>query len=228
MSRRGFSLVELVVATTLVGLLGLTIGFTLRAAATSTRTAVTGLTRARDLSTTMALLRTSTVGADLTDIRLGVRDTIDFDRRVGQGSPCHIGGGLVVLADEPAWAERQPLAGRDEILVLTQVEPAVWERRPLLGVAPVQCPDLRPALALGTPPGPSALWVRLVTPVRMRTYRSGGATWLGLEDRYGAASLQPFAGPLTGPIPMRVSVGQLLVGPGPGMPAFRIPFGPLP
>jgi len=225
MNRRGFSLIEMVVVVTIIGFLSVGIGLTLRAAATSTRTAVEGLGRARDLSTTLALLRTSTLGADTADLAAGVRDTLDFDRRVGEGAPCSSGGGVVTIADAPDRFERPPEASRDQLLILTALEPASWERRPLLGVATSRCPDLRPALALTIAPGGPALWLRIVTPVRMRAYRSGGATWLGLEDRGGPATLQPFAGPIVPPLRAIILPGLLRVGIGGTAPAMTIPLG---
>ncbi len=225
MNRRGFSLIELVVVITIIGFLVVGIGMTLRAAATSTRTAVEGLGRARDLSTTHALLRASALGADTADLHAGLRDTLDFDRRVGEGPPCASGGGAVTIADPPDRFERSPEAGRDQLLVLTRLAPAVWERRPLLGVASSQCPDMSPALALTTPPGGPALWVRVLTPVRMRAYRSSNAVWLGLEDRGGPATLQPFAGPIAVPFRVAIVPGLLRVGIGSTAPTLTIPLG---
>ncbi|MEO8479385.1 MAG: prepilin-type N-terminal cleavage/methylation domain-containing protein [Gemmatimonadota bacterium] len=228
MNRRGFSLIELVVVITILGFLIVGIGLTFRAAATSTRTAVEGLGHARDLSATLALLRASTLGADTADVHPGLRDTLDFDRRVGEGPPCTSGGGTVTIADVVGRFERSPEAGRDQLLVLTTLEPATWERRSLLGVTATQCPDLSPGLALTTTPGGPALWLRIVTPVRMRAYRSSGAVWLGLEDRGGPATLQPFAGPVAVPVRIAVVRGLLRVGIGSISPTMTIPLGAAP
>ncbi|HET9064499.1 MAG TPA: prepilin-type N-terminal cleavage/methylation domain-containing protein [Gemmatimonadales bacterium] len=225
MTRRGFSLIEMVVVVTIIGFLVLGTGFTLAAAARTTRTAVEGLGHARDLTTTLALLRVSTMGADSADLTVGIRDTLDFDRRVGEGAPCASGGGVVVMADLSGGFERPPEAGRDQLLILTALEPAIWDRRPLLGVATSRCPDLTPALALTTAPGAPALWLRIVTPVRLRAYRSGGATWLGLEDRGGPATLQPFAGPITRSLRATILPGRLRVGIGGDAPPITIPLG---
>ena len=106
---------------------------------------------------------------------------------------------------------RTPTAGRDQVLLLDPTPAPAWQRRNVTDVSPAVCPDGRSALLLQLSGGvPPAAWLRLVTPVRLRGYSSGGSRWLGLEDRLGGAGIQPVAGPMTGPVEF-VNQGGLLV-----------------
>lgn len=223
MNRRGFSLAELIIVLSLIGWMLLGVTLTLRTAARTTDIATRELVHARDLSTVSALLQSSTEWAASTDLLAGVVDTLSFDLRLGEAAPCASGASSVTVPLSPSPWSRLPVADRDQLLLLTQVEPAQWERRPLTLVHPAACPDLRPAIALETTAGAPALWLRVVTPVRMRAYASGGSRWLGLEERGGGGSIQPFAGPLAGPLHATLVTTRLYVQMG-GSPVLTLPL----
>lgn len=212
LNRRGTTLAELVVALALIGTLLLIVTHLLGAGARLVATSTAAVARNRDISTTMALLDRSIRGSSATDLVVHPSDTLGFDRRIAEAPVCRIGGAGLVVADSTISPLRTPVAGRDELLILTTIEPARWIRAQLTAVAPARCTPATPGLELGlSAPPAQAHWVRIVTPVRLRRYRSGGNYWLGLEDRIGPGSLQPFAGPIRGKIGFAAGSNSLVL-----------------
>ena len=213
LTRRGFTLVELLVAATISGVLAVLTGGLVAASAS----------RLRDRSERMALeqaLRVSLgaaaamleplgadsgAGPDLSQAAPG-----GFVARSSRASGVLCGaatGLLYVRAGAPWWhALRGLVAGRDSLLIATVGGADRWIVAPLLGApAPGACPDGSAGFVLPTSVSPAAAAqigagspLRIFEPVEFRIYASGGASWIGLRQLQTGESIQPLAGPLTG------------------------------
>lgn len=194
MTRRGISLVELMLGITLLGLFGVGVTAVVRGASRSTVRAVTALSSERTLLGANALMRHELRDAAWTSVTLA-SDRLEYPRRVGDGVVCDAVAGAVRVAVADWSGERMPDPTRDRIFALGA--DAIWRESPLAVVSPANCPDGRPSVAftLGDPLD-SVTWVRVVEPTLLRQYRSGTSDWLGLAPADGSAPVQPFAGPL--------------------------------
>lgn len=197
MTRRGVTLVELLLAVAVLGLLVPVFVGAARAAGAGMRLAVIRLAAERDATAIVGLLGHDLRAAASGDVAIPVATVIEYPRPIGEGLTCLVDAGRPVLRRGGWLATRAPVPGRDRLLVLTTADPAIWVWRQLLALGSHACPDGQPGLLL-TPDLPidSALVVRVVEPVRVRDYGSQGRRWLGLEPLGGGATVQPFAGPL--------------------------------
>jgi prepilin-type N-terminal cleavage/methylation domain-containing protein len=213
LTRGGFTLVELLVAAVISGVLALLTGGLVAASAS----------RLRDRSERMALeqsLRVSLgaaaamleplgadsgAGPDLSQTASG-----SFVARASRASGVLCAGTtqlLHVRAGTPWWrAVRGLVAGRDSLLIATLGAADRWVAAPLLG-PPVwgACPDGSAAFLLPTAVAPVAAMqigagspLRVFEPVELRIYASGGASWIGLRQLQTGEAIQPLAGPFTG------------------------------
>lgn len=213
LNRRGFTLVELLVAAVVSGVLAVLTGGLVAASAS----------RLRDRSERMALehsLRVSLgaasalleplgadsgAGPDLSQIAPG-----SFVARASRASGVLCGAApdlLRVRAGAQWWrAVRGLVAGRDSLLLATQGGADRWITAPLLGPpASGTCPDGSAAFLLPTvvPPaaadqiGPGSP-LRVFEPVELRIYASGSASWIGLRQLQTGEAIQPLAGPFVG------------------------------
>lgn len=213
LTRRGFTLVELLVAAVVSGVLAVLTGGLVAASAS----------RLRDQSERMALeqsLRVSLgaaaaileplgadsgAGPDLSQTAPG-----SFVARSSRatGVLCAAASNLLhVRAGAPWWrAVRNPVAGRDSLLIATLGGADRWIAAPLFGApVPGTCPDGSAALLLPTAVSPAAAAqigagspLRVFEPVELRIYASGGASWIGLRQLQTGEAIQPLAGPFAG------------------------------
>lgn len=210
LSRKGTSLLELVIALTLTGLLAALVWSILSTSAFRLRDrsermagehalrVLAGATRAALES----LGRDSSGGADL--VSIGPRSLVSRALR-GAGVLCAAAPDQIVLRQGAGWwsALRDPVPGRDSLLVAAVTGSPRW-----LAVAlrapprPAACPDGTGGLALPVALDPPALDaigpgspVRVVEDVELRLYRSSGQ-WLGLRAVATGEAIQPLAGPL--------------------------------
>ena len=213
LSRRGFTLVELLVAAVVSGVFAVLTGGLVAASAS----------RLRDQSERMALEQSLRVSLGAAAAML---EPLGADSGAGPDLSQTAPGGfvartsratgvlcaaapnvLLVRAGAPWWrAVRGLVAGRDSLLIATLGGADRWIAAPLLG-APLTgaCPDGSAALLLPTAVSPAAaaqigagspLWV--FEPVELRIYLSGGASWIGLRQLQTGEAIQPLAGPFTG------------------------------
>jgi prepilin-type N-terminal cleavage/methylation domain-containing protein len=212
-SRRGFSLFEVMIALALTGIVGAlswsilqTASFRLRNR--SERMGMEHALRVAAVATRGALEslgQDSTAGTDLASL---APDGFIARAVRGSGVLCAAGSSSLTLRAGPDWWHglRAPVAGRDSLLVGTIAEPARWVAVALRN-APSSgtCPDGRPALVLGAALSPTDLAVigpgsplRVFEHMELRAYPSSGATWLGLRSVSSGGVIQPLAGPFAG------------------------------
>lgn len=213
LTRRGFTLVELLVAAVISGVLAVLTGGLV----------ATSASRLRERSERMALeqaLRVSLGAAAAMLEPLGADSVAGPDlSQTGAGSfvarssratgvlcaaAPHM---LQVRAGTPWWrAVRGLVAGRDSLLIATLGGPDRWIAAPLLG-APSSgaCPDGSAGFFLPTVVSPAAAALigagsplRVFEPVELRIYASGGGSWIGLRQVKTGEAIQPLAGPFTG------------------------------
>lgn len=213
LTRRGFTLVELLVAAVVSGVLAVLTGGLVAASAS----------RLRDRSERMALeqsLRVSLgaaaaileplgadsgAGPDLSQTAPG-----SFVARAARatGVLCGAAPNLLHIRAGAQWwlAVRGLVAGRDSLLIATLAGADRWIAAPLLG-APVSgaCPDGSAAFLLPTAVPPVAAAqigagspLRVFEPVELRIYASGSASWIGLRQLQTGEAIQPLAGPFAG------------------------------
>lgn len=213
LTRRGFTLVELLVAAVISGVLAVLTGGLV----------ATSASRLRDRSERMALEQSLRVSLGAA---VAMLEPLGADSGAGPDLSQTAPGGFVarssratgvlcaaatdllhVRAGAPWWrAVRGLVAGRDSLLIATLGGADRWIAAPLLG-APVAgtCPDGSAALVLPTAVSParaeqigSGSPLRVFEPVELRIYASGGASWIGLRQLQTGEAIQPLAGPFTG------------------------------
>ena len=205
LTRRGFTLVELLVAIVVFALVGGAVAGLLVATARRVVAARGLLGREEAIRTAVRVLR-----HDLEPlVPLAGELAVDGDSALrvaalrGSGVVCAIGASDVTVR---AWASvRGAVAGRDELLVFADGDEATagddaWVRQPIAGAAASSCPDGRPAQRLGVA-GPVPPGVRIGAPLLLREpleyrrYRSASRAWLGARAVATGEVIQPVAGP---------------------------------
>jgi prepilin-type N-terminal cleavage/methylation domain-containing protein len=205
-SRRGLTLVEVVVAITLAALVATLAGAALSRAGAWLRdrserfaaehTLRTGAAAFRDLLTAAGgddLLATSSTGLITRVVR-------------GASVICEVRDSAVMARREAPWwrSVREPVGSRDSIEIGATGEPR-WiplalPANPTGGRCPDGGPGLRFPVALD-PVARNALSpgspLRFFEPVELRSYSSSGSDWLGARLVATGESIQPLAGPLS-------------------------------
>lgn len=210
LTRRGFSLLELLVALTLTSGLVLLTADVLAHVSLHLRDRSERMAQEHSLRLASGALRAaleslahdSTAGADL--LSLGV-SSVSLRATRASGVLCSAAPGLLVAHADTAWwqALRDPVAGRDSILAGRLDRPA-WSGFALQGPpAFTTCPDgssgialpvLADSLALvGIGPGSP---IHVYEDVELRLYTSAPDEWLGLRLLATIQAIQPFAGPM--------------------------------
>ena len=196
-SRRGVTALELLFVLLLAVACATAMHAMVVLAARQSTAAVRRMAAGRDLVAVWALAQHDLAHAATSDVTVSGSSALEFDRPVGEGPACADQPTGARLRTDRAWLTRQPSAGRDQLLLRDPQVAGGWARRGIVSVAVANCPDGGPALWLGTDAaiGPVAM-IRIVEPVRLRSYSSQGVHALGLEGRWGLATIQPLAGPL--------------------------------
>ncbi len=197
MTSRGATLAELVVALALLGLVGGIAAAAVRWAAGAATLIGRRAAEERDATALVALLQHDLAAAVDSEVRVPAATALEFDRPVGEAPVCGMAGDTLLLRAAAWRGERLPAAARDELVVLATADPVAWLRRAVDDVATDRCPDGSNALRIAPGlPVSAAVHVRIVEPVRLRRYASGGATAVGLEHRWNGGVIQPLAGPV--------------------------------
>ncbi len=210
--RAGFTLVEVLTALVLSGLIGLVL---VRASLTLQRVAQASqegnaLQLAFDgglgfLAEELAQVGRGSAGEDLQRI---APDSMTYRGIRGVGVACRVSASDVVVPIGRLRSTRLPQPGRDSLLLYAGVDSLhiardAWVALPLLGVGTTSCAGM-PAFRLATlvdttqtPLGslPAFPPVRLFEVMEARLYPSLGGWWLGARSESGGETIQPLAGP---------------------------------
>jgi prepilin-type N-terminal cleavage/methylation domain-containing protein len=212
-NRRGLSLLEVLIALTLTGVVALLAWSILQAAAFRLRDRSERFSMEHSLRVASSAARAllEPLGQDTTagsDLALPAADAFVARAVRGSGILCSAGpDSLWVRSGSDWWSElRAPSAGRDSLMVATVLGPERWSAT-VLDAGPLSgtCPDGSPAMLLPARLAPADLAaigpgspVRVFEPMELRVYSSSGATWLGMRSVSSGGSIQPLAGPLSG------------------------------
>jgi prepilin-type N-terminal cleavage/methylation domain-containing protein len=210
MRRRGFTLVEALLAVVLLAIVGQSI---LRLLTISQR-----LFRAQsERAALQAAVRAgaSLIPAELRELGPGdiismAPDAIVYRAMRSTAVACAVTAGAVVLPRELVYGYRSASPGRDSLLLFVEHDPSrsaddSWEALPVTAPPGTgACPDGRTAVVIPTAvPAATLGSVILDAPVRsfevvqLRLYQSAGQYWLGSQSLSGGESqVQPLLGPL--------------------------------
>jgi hypothetical protein len=195
--RRGVTLLELMLVLVQLVAFAAVLHALVRLAAGQANGALRRAAAGRDQVTVWALTARELGHAEASDVTVPAYTTVEFDRPVAEGPVCASAASAVTVRSEHGGVLRLPTAGRDRLLVREPTVDGVWLWRGIVSVGVANCPDGMPAIVIGIDtPIPAAGFARVMEPVRLRSYRSGGAHALGLEGRSDGATIQPLAGPL--------------------------------
>ena len=212
LSRRGFGLVELLVATLLGAVLAMLVGKLLLASAASLRgrTERVGLEHSLRVSVGAVRAMLEPIGIDSgSGPDLSTAGPSSLIARVirDQGVVCGAAVDRLMVRAGPKWWRglRAPVRFRDSLIVASVAGPEQWIVAPLVGSPSAGvCADGSPALVLPTelpPPSLAAVGagspLQVFEPVELRVYPSSASSWLGLRLAATGEAIQPLAGPFS-------------------------------
>jgi len=210
LTRRGISIVELVVALVLTTLLAALCWSILAAGAFRLRDRSERMSLEHSLRVVSAAVRAALepVGQDSSagnDLVVALPDRFVTRTTRASGALCEATSTAFTARATPGWwsALRNPVPGRDSLLVERLSPPSSWEVIPLSGVPyPGACPDGSPGLVLPVIADSAALAgvgagapLRVFEEMELRLYASSGAMWVGLRSLATGEAIQPLAGP---------------------------------
>jgi prepilin-type N-terminal cleavage/methylation domain-containing protein len=210
--RRGFTLIEVMVATVAMLIVGGAVQRLLQATqrlsrAQADRIQLQSSVRGAVLAVANELRELSTVdggtGAqnDLLSIAAG---EITYRAMRGTGFLCETAApGQLRVGQRSFTGHRTPQPGRDSVLVLYAAAP-IWVPLSITGVSTAgSCPGAgNPSVTLAVPVNDSIAGAAAGTPVRfyeimqLKIYQSGGKSWLGMRSVSAGEAIQPLFGPL--------------------------------
>ena len=215
--RRGFTLVEIMVALTVTlivtgAMYNLLLNTQRLTRAQSARVALQSSVRAGALIVANELSELNSAAGGSTsqnDIIAPGAHAVTYRAARGVGFICQVAGpGVIRLARSSFSANRDPQAGRDDALVFVPGDSAVgsgdtWVAVRIAGVATTfACPGGNPGITLTLSASPSPLLleegtpVRVVEPIELRLYPSDETWWLGARSVNTGEAIQPLVGPL--------------------------------
>jgi prepilin-type N-terminal cleavage/methylation domain-containing protein len=217
MTRRGFSLIELLIAIVIFGIVSTAIYGLLTRTQRLSRTQAERSILQANMRTGLALvtseLRELNINASASDIVSMGTNSIVYRGMRGTGFICAKAAGSLTIRADAFSGVRHPQAGRDSLLIFVENDPDRatddgWTRRNLSGVTDVTCPDgskgIQLSFSTNLPTSPDTLaMVTLGSPVRtfevmqIGSLTADGETWLGARSVSGGeTALQPVLGPL--------------------------------
>jgi prepilin-type N-terminal cleavage/methylation domain-containing protein len=218
--RRGFTLVELIIALVLMTLVGTVIFKLLNGAqrlstAQAERMMLQSAVRTGALVVPSELREISTSAGGQTDLVSIASDSITYRAARGTGFTCAVTSTQIKIRNTavlPFNALRAIAAGRDSLLLFVDRNPETasddsWVRLPITSVTATTCGS-DAAIAVNTPdfinslPDSQLASVVVGGPVRteevmqLKSYDAGGEEWVGAASLSGGDAVQPVLGPI--------------------------------
>ena len=219
--RRGFTLIELIIALVLMTLVGGVVYKLLNSTqrvstAQAERMVLQSSVRTGVLVVPAELRELATNAGGATDLVHIATDSITYRAARGVGFTCAVTSTQVKILNTsvlPFNALRAIAPGRDSLLLYVESDPStaaddIWVRLPVSSVAASTCGS-NAAIAVTTPnflgllPGGLLSNVVIGGPVRteevmrLKSYTSGGEQWVGVASLSGGDAVQPILGPIT-------------------------------
>jgi prepilin-type N-terminal cleavage/methylation domain-containing protein len=213
LTRRGFTLVELLVAAVISGVLAVLTGGLVAASGSRLRERSERMALEQSLRVSLgaAVAMLEPLGADSgagPDLSQTAPGSFVVRASRASGVLCAAAANVLQVRAGASWwrAVRGLVAGRDSLLIATLGGADRWIAAPLLGTpASGACPDGSAAFVLATAVSPAVAAqigtgspLRVFEPVEYRIYSSAGASWIGLRQLQTGEAIQPLAGPFTG------------------------------
>ncbi|MGH7703852.1 MAG: prepilin-type N-terminal cleavage/methylation domain-containing protein [Gemmatimonadales bacterium] len=218
-SRQGFSLVEMLIALVLLGLVSVLLYGVLSTAQRLSRTQaqqtlMSGNMRTGELLAPYELRQINISPAGVSDIRAMGPDSITYRAMRGNGVACSITATEVRVLTSTWYAYRNPVAGRDTLLVFLEVDPNLtaddqWVALPISSVNMSSTCGARGAIAFGTlinvltypltsflPTGVTEAPMRTFETMQLKLMSSGGQYFLGARSVSNGDALAEAVGPL--------------------------------
>jgi prepilin-type N-terminal cleavage/methylation domain-containing protein len=206
---RGFTLVDVLVAMVLFGIIGMAATRTLLSLERTLRGVRerASLDRAFDAALTFVASELSDVGPG--DLLVTTHDSLTYRALRATGLACLVRPGEIRLLADRLSGSRRPDPGRDSLLLYAEADTTSahglgWIAVPIRSVGSGSC-NGRAAVTLGTALDtvglmlqdsvPQLLPVRTFETMQLRLYRSLGAWWLGARSVSTGEAIQPLAGP---------------------------------
>ena len=215
-TKRGFTLVELMVALVMLMAVGGALYGVLVSQQRLGRAQAAQASLQSNVRTGVALLAqefrslaTAPTGSDV--LAMGA-NSLTYRAMRGSGVACQVTSTQVRLLSTPFYGYRQPQAGRDSLLLFVEGNPNLatddrWLALPITGVTTGSTCGAAAAIALtttinivATPLSQIVLWApaRTFEVMRVELYGSGGKNWLGARSVSAGETIQPVLGPITG------------------------------
>jgi prepilin-type N-terminal cleavage/methylation domain-containing protein len=219
--RRGFTLVELMIALLLMTIVGTVIYKLLQSeqrvsTAQAERMMMQSSVRTGALVVPSELRELSTTAGGQTDLVHIATDSITYRAARGVGFTCAVTSTQIKILNTtvlPFNGLRAISPGRDSLLLFVDGDPGkatddIWVRLPVSSVATSTCGS-NAAIAVNTPdflallPGGLLSSVVVGGPVRteevmrLKSYASGGQQWVGAASLSGGDAVQPILGPIS-------------------------------
>jgi len=212
LGRRGFSLLEIMIALTIMLVVGGALHSLVLVTQRLTRNQLQQLAlqsslRAGSLVVANELreLSSRTGSMEQSDIRRIGPSGVMYRAMRGTGFICRPPGpGTLQISRAGFSGHRDPQAGRDTAYVFIpgQSGSDSWHAYAITGVSNSSCPGGGPGISLTIPSTGVQAEVEVGTPVRiaevmeLRLYQSNGRSWLGARSVSAGEAIQPLAGPL--------------------------------
>ena len=210
--RRGFTLVEMLVAMVVVGIVGAAL---IRLLSNQQRLSVTQVEQAMlqsnvRVGTQVLASELQEMGSDVDSVDLVTANASSVTYRAMRtlGFACAVSSSQVKIRTDRLYGTRLPVAGQDNLLLFVEKDPDIssddrWRAFPITSVTPGSCGGGVQAITLGTSLD-SASNADVLVEAPVRTFETmeiapvtqGGVDYLGARSVSAGQALQAVAGPL--------------------------------
>ena len=217
-ARQGFTLIEMLIAIVLLGLVTATLYGVMRTSQILSRTQaqqalMSGNLRTGEMLVPYELRQINISPTGISDILAMGPDSITYQAMRGTGVACSITASEVRILSSTWYGYRNPVATRDMLLLFMEGDPNIpsddqWVALPISSVNMSSTCGARAAIALGTtiltplisflPTGVTEAPVRTFETMQLRLMTSGGQNFIGARSVSNGDALAPAVGPLAG------------------------------